>query len=150
MKALVLAVSLALSSLTGCALLKQGLEEAKNGIEPNRTAIPEGQGWFCSISSDLTWHSCARTADPCKENLAHNRKQAMLDGRFDLKFKECVSALSATCFTDEEMEMQSNGSAKWAPRSECMPDQICCEALADSYKRRSGTYMRVSKCVAVN
>jgi len=145
----VLSVVVCLFAFAGCAELKQGLKEASEGVEPNMQAIPQGQGWFCSIASDMGWHACARTVEDCKADLDNNKKTAMSQGRFDIKFKDCMQAAAAQCFTRNTMEMQSDGSAKPTPGAECMPDQMSCEHLMEDFKKQS-KYSRVSKCTSVN
>ncbi len=129
----------------GCAALKQGLAEAENGIEPNLSVIEAGPGWSCYVANERTWSGCWRTAEVCNSERDSNKTAFNIDTLTFNKWGTCQPAVQAFCLTYEKMEMQANGSAKYVPTYECLPDDLSCSEFAASLKGQ----MRVSKCVAV-
>ncbi len=129
----------------GCAALKQGLADAENGIQPDVSIIPAGPGWSCYVATERTWSGCWRTPDDCNAERESNKTTFNIDTMTFKKWGTCNPSAQAYCFTYEKMEMQSNGSAKYVPTWECMPDDLSCSEYAASMKGQ----MRVSNCVPV-
>jgi hypothetical protein len=137
------------SALTGCALLKQGVQEASEGIEVDRTAIPEGTGWHCYVANERQWSGCWRTAQECNEERDRNKTAFQIDTLTFQKWGSCNPAATAYCLSFQELETQSDGSAKYMPRYDCMPDDLSCGELSESRARETGKG-RVSKCASFN
>jgi hypothetical protein len=133
--------------LAGCALFKQGAQEAKTGVPLNTSAIPQGKGWQCYTASNVKWSGCYRAEQDC----VSSRQKALDEAKSkneDIKFGPCQPALQASCFTYEDMKMQPNGSAKWEPAHECMPDPMSCEGFQADIAKKTENH-RVSNCSVI-
>jgi len=142
-------VSLVLALLAGCAEMKQSLkEELSGGAEPRVDIIDKGEGWSCTLASDMHWSGCWRTPDECTAGREKTRKDAIVAGEPMVKFGECQRALQASCLTYEKLVMQSNGSAKPEAMYECTPDDASCAAYKEHIGKDS-SYSHVSKCISL-
>jgi hypothetical protein len=143
------AIGLVVVLLMGCAEIKQSLkEELSGGAEPRVDIIDKGEGWVCTLASDMHWSGCWRTADECASGREKTWKEAIAAGDVAVKFGACQKALQASCLTYEKLVMQSNGSAKPEPMYECTPDDASCALYKENIGKDS-SYSHVSKCISL-
>ena len=137
-----LALAVAFSS---CAALKQGLKDASEGIKPNPAAIPEGAGWYCYVANERKWSGCWRTQQECNAERDSNKTFYQVDTFTFQKWGACNPVSQAYCLTSEKMQVQSDGTGKYEPTYDCMPDDLSCSDLSEARLREAGQ-MRTSSC----
>ncbi|MBT9558133.1 MAG: hypothetical protein IV100_19020 [Myxococcales bacterium] len=137
--------TVALSLTSGCASMLKSIDEATKAPGPNLASLPPGPGFTCYTASVATWSGCWRAQGDCEEN----RKTNVEDGEKDkVQFGACQPALQAACVSFDRMEMQDDGSSKYATMVECLPDERQCEEYRASISKQSG-YMSISSCAVV-
>jgi hypothetical protein len=132
-------------ALAGCAQLKQGWQDATEGIKPDPTAIPEGTGFSCYVANERQWSGCFRTADECNKERDQNKLSFQIDTLTFQKWGACNPASQAFCITFNMMEIQADGTGKSVPHYDCMPDDLSCSELSEG-RRRESDKSRVSDC----
>jgi hypothetical protein len=127
--------------LCGCASMKAALNTS-----PNMAAIPQGEGWFCYVTNPNTWSSCERTNEECMAAAENAKGQSWFTG--GVTIGPCQPALQASCFTYEALETQADGTGKYVPASECVPDPVTCDTYVKGDNKIIGG-TTPSDCVVV-
>lgn len=127
--------------------MQQSLKESSEGVKPNLEVIPQGQGWTCYASNELSWAGCWRAGQDCSDELAKNQGEAPSS----VKFGACSAAAAAYCVTMERAETQGDGSMKYVPQAECFPSDLSClEYVKGLNSQLASRPFKISQCVQIN